>query len=268
VDRVYVSVDARAAAMRAQLAALAGAAEFLLWVRANPAFKPRLSGVRHVTVLLDTGATPCFICARPAAVGPDRAMLCGDGCCRGAAGLGMPVLVHLRLGDAFRDSLSVSPMDMDVGDDLILGWDWISSHDLRHLPGGTGGSSFWVGAASVSPPVLCSPPTGDPLQGDRAWGAPPPPSSARQRRPPTNPAAPPPAVPAVTPGQVAPGRWHGRALHRRTMRSSLRSMREAGGPRAPSPRRAWPGGAPPRWPVRVDGVEVLRDGTEQHLTSS
>ena len=24
-------------------------------------------------------------------------------------------------------------MDMDVGDDLILGWDWISSHDLRHL---------------------------------------------------------------------------------------------------------------------------------------
>ena len=27
----------------------------------------------------------------------------------------------------------MSPMDMDVGDDLILGWDWISSHDLRHL---------------------------------------------------------------------------------------------------------------------------------------
>ena len=24
-------------------------------------------------------------------------------------------------------------MDMDVGDDLILGWDWISSHDLGHL---------------------------------------------------------------------------------------------------------------------------------------
>jgi len=24
-------------------------------------------------------------------------------------------------------------MDMDVGDDLILGWDWISSHDLQHL---------------------------------------------------------------------------------------------------------------------------------------
>ena len=29
--------------------------------------------------------------------------------------------------------MSISPMDMDVGDDLILGWDWISSHDLRNL---------------------------------------------------------------------------------------------------------------------------------------
>jgi hypothetical protein len=24
-------------------------------------------------------------------------------------------------------------MDMDVGADLIFGWDWISSHDLQHL---------------------------------------------------------------------------------------------------------------------------------------
>ncbi len=51
----------------------------------------------------------------------------------GAQGLGTPVLNHLSLGDAFRESLSISPMDMDVGDDLILGWDWISSHDLQHL---------------------------------------------------------------------------------------------------------------------------------------
>jgi hypothetical protein len=43
------------------------------------------------------------------------------------------VLIHLVLGDTLRESLSVSPMDMDVGADLILGWDWISSHDLRHL---------------------------------------------------------------------------------------------------------------------------------------
>ncbi len=51
----------------------------------------------------------------------------------GAQGLGTQVLVHLSLGDAFRESLSISPTDMDVGDDLILGWDWISSHDLQHL---------------------------------------------------------------------------------------------------------------------------------------
>ncbi len=42
-------------------------------------------------------------------------------------------MVHLCLGESFRESLSISPMDMDVGDDLILGWDWISSHDLGHL---------------------------------------------------------------------------------------------------------------------------------------
>jgi hypothetical protein len=51
----------------------------------------------------------------------------------GSLGLAAPVLIYLGLGDRFCESLSVSPMDMDVGDDLILGWDWISSHDLRHL---------------------------------------------------------------------------------------------------------------------------------------
>ena len=40
---------------------------------------------------------------------------------------------HLGLGDTFREALSVSPMYMDVGDDLILGWDWISIHDLHLL---------------------------------------------------------------------------------------------------------------------------------------
>ena len=63
-----------AEAMQAQLAALAGAVGFPPWVRDNPALKPRLSGllstaqgVRHVNILLDTGATHCFICARLAA---------------------------------------------------------------------------------------------------------------------------------------------------------------------------------------------------------
>ncbi len=48
-------------------------------------------------------------------------------------GLAAPVLVHLVLGDTFRESMSVSRMAMGVGADLILGWDWISSHDLHHL---------------------------------------------------------------------------------------------------------------------------------------
>ena len=51
----------------------------------------------------------------------------------GSHGLGAHVSIHLCLGESFRESLSISPMDMDVGDDLILGWDWISSHDLRNL---------------------------------------------------------------------------------------------------------------------------------------
>ena len=43
------------------------------------------------------------------------------------------MLVHLCLGDTFHEVLSVSPMDIDVGDDIILGWDWISIHDLRNV---------------------------------------------------------------------------------------------------------------------------------------
>ena len=96
-------------------------------------------GERRVTVLLDTGATHCFICARLAAAlglppsgqpGPTSVTTAGPGDSRRLAA---PVLIFLGLGDAFRESLSVSPMDIDVGDDLILGWDWISSHDLHHL---------------------------------------------------------------------------------------------------------------------------------------
>ena len=145
-ERVYASVDDLASAMRAQLATLSSTAEFRPWVRDNPGFKPRLSGlistaqgVRRVTALLDTGATHCFICARLAAAlglppsgqpGPPSVATAAVG---GVQGLGTPVLIHLCLGDLFRESMSISPMDMDVGDDLILGWDWISSHDLRHL---------------------------------------------------------------------------------------------------------------------------------------
>ena len=137
--------------MHAQLAALAGSTAgvptFRPWVRSAPAFKPRLSGLiataqgtRRVTVLLDTGATHCFICARlAAALGLPQSGQRGPlavttaAAVSGPQGLGTPVLVHLCLGESFRESMSISPMDMDVGDDLILGWDWISSHDLGHL---------------------------------------------------------------------------------------------------------------------------------------
>ena len=44
--------------------------------------------------------------------------------------LAEPVLVHLGLGDSVRECLSMLPMDLHIGADVILGWDWISSHDL------------------------------------------------------------------------------------------------------------------------------------------
>ena len=73
-EQVYASVDALALAMHSQLAALASSTGFSPWTRNNPPFKPRLSGLlstpqgtRRVTILLDTGATHCFICARLAA---------------------------------------------------------------------------------------------------------------------------------------------------------------------------------------------------------
>jgi hypothetical protein len=103
-DRVYASVDALAEAMQAQLAALVGSPEFLPWVRDNPTFKPRLSGllstaqgVRRVTILLGTGATHCFICARLAVAlglppsGQPGPLTVATAAGRGAQGLGAPV---------------------------------------------------------------------------------------------------------------------------------------------------------------------------------
>ena len=109
--------------------------EFWAWQRSNPTFKPQLSGFlwtaqgpRRVTVLLDTGATYCFICADLAAAlglrpsgqpGPTSVTTVAAG---GALGLTAPAMVHLALGDTFRESMSVSPIDVDVDADLILGY--------------------------------------------------------------------------------------------------------------------------------------------------
>ena len=46
-----------------------------------------------------------------------------------------PVVVHLALGTAepLREVITMSPLDLGPELDIILGWDWISSHDLRFL---------------------------------------------------------------------------------------------------------------------------------------
>jgi hypothetical protein len=140
-------MDDLAAALHARLVTLTNMPEFPAWRRSNPEFKQRLSvflatahGQRCTNVLrllLDTAATHCFICARLAAVldllpsgqqDPTSVTTA-----RGTLGLAAPVLIYLCLGDKFRESMSVFPMDMDVGYDLILVLDWISRHDLRHL---------------------------------------------------------------------------------------------------------------------------------------
>ena len=43
------------------------------------------------------------------------------------------VRVYLALGDTLREAISMSPLALEGGVDLILGWDWIVSHDLRKL---------------------------------------------------------------------------------------------------------------------------------------
>jgi hypothetical protein len=82
------------AAWHASMAALTAMPEFHAWRRSNPAFKQLLSGSLWT------------------AQGPQRVTALLD---TGA----MHCFICARLAVA--------------GADLILGWDWISSHDLHHL---------------------------------------------------------------------------------------------------------------------------------------
>ena len=109
---VYESVASLAWALQAQAAAQAGQPAFLPWTRVDPAYKPQVSGLlmtvngpQRVTILLDTGATHCFICQKLAAAlalpasdepGPDAVLTAGHG---EPQSLGTPVLVHLCIGD-------------------------------------------------------------------------------------------------------------------------------------------------------------------------
>ena len=127
-DLVYDSMDELAAAFHARLATLIDVPEFRAWQRSNPTFKPRLSGLlwtaqgpRRITVLLDTGATHCFICAHLAAAlnlapsgqpGPGSVTTVATG---GTRDLAAPVQIFLSMVDVLRESLSVSPMDRVPG---------------------------------------------------------------------------------------------------------------------------------------------------------
>ena len=141
-DQIYDSVDELARALHAQQAT------FAPWLRRDPPFKPIVSGfirtpegLRRVLIMLDTGATHCFICAPLArllnlppssAPGPSAVSMASPGT---QLPLPPPVSVHLVLGDGepLREVIDMSPLDLGPGLDIILGWDWISSHDLRFL---------------------------------------------------------------------------------------------------------------------------------------
>ena len=141
-EAVYDSVDALARALSLQQTS------YSPWQRRDPAFKPLVSGLlwtpsgpRKVTILLDTGATHCFI-------GTELVTTLGlpPGSGPGPAAVSMaspdmirtlppPVAVHLALGTGtpLCEIIDMSPLALGPGLDIILGWDWISSHDLRFL---------------------------------------------------------------------------------------------------------------------------------------
>ena len=275
-DLVYDSVDGLAAAWHSSMASLTVMPEFHAWQRSNPTFKPLLSGFlwtaqgpRRVTALLDTGATHCFICARltealglrpSGQLGPTSVSTAAAG---EARDLVAPVLIHLSLGDSFRESLSVSPMDMDVGADLILGWDWISSHDLHHLYA-DGQVRLRSGPALLQLDLL--PASARPTAGALSVIS----HGAFRRllrqieRPgvvDTPPVQNPPQAPATPRRSTG---WS-RPLH--ADHAELAAAEAAHRLAARARRRPAGLSAPPCTGRFSDGVEVLKDGTELHLAS-
>ena len=108
----------------------------LVWLPCNPAgYQACHRPARHwrdalLYVLLFCACLAATLCLQQSThPGPASVTTAAPG---GTQDLPAPMLAHLGLGDTFCEALSVPPMDMDVtGDDLILGWDCSSSHDLR-----------------------------------------------------------------------------------------------------------------------------------------
>ena len=271
-EHVYESVDALACALQAQLLS------FAPWQRRDPSFKPIISGFiwttagpRRVTLMLDTGATHCFICAQLARAlnlpvssdpGPTAVTLATPDATRSVS---PPVVVHLSLGDAepLREVIAMSPLDLGPELDIILGWDWLSSHDLRFLyPQGCVSGGGPQGPLSVPlRPTVRAASQASVLIGHGEFrrmlrrvvpaGVPPPdPAPAEAAR-----------LAALPPsrhgGMSKPLDPLGTAelAEADRQRQLRRTQRRSG--RAP----------PPQLPRFVDGTEILDDGTVLHLAS-
>ena len=89
--------------------------------------------------MLDSGATHCFLCRRLAASLGDAwvpALLGGPATVRQANGSARPTFgsaaALLQLGDLLEEML-FTVFDVDCNVDIILGYDWLRSHDLAFL---------------------------------------------------------------------------------------------------------------------------------------
>ena len=135
-------VHALNAAIREQLSST-----FKPWKRQEPGVKPRIRGwivtptgrCAHVTILVDDGASHCFVHSslarewgleRSGDPGPTGVMLAAGDVVHA---IGEPAMVYMALGDTLREAISMSPLELEGGVDIILGWDWIVSHDLKKL---------------------------------------------------------------------------------------------------------------------------------------
>ena len=120
---------------------------FKPWKRHEPGVKPRIRGwimtptgqCAHVTILVDNGVLHCFVHSllarewgleRSGDQGPTGVMLeAGDV----VHAISEPAMVYMALCDTLREAISMSPLELEGGVDIILGWDWIVLHDLKKL---------------------------------------------------------------------------------------------------------------------------------------